>query len=128
MASLNFLKFLIGCALDKVVTKMDFYLLRFYKGREAADLIKRIKPYVLKPSELLTIKEGEIEVAGKVDVDSTVFVNGEPATITEPGYFTKRISVFKGEEEIIVTAKNRRGKETTIIRHIKVEENPLDKN
>ena len=102
---------------------VGYYLFGEYKGFLGSPSVS-----VNNPSELSIIKEGEIEVAGKVDVDSTVFVNGEPATITEPGYFTKRISVFKGEEEIIVTAKNRRGKETTIIRHIKVEENPLDKN
>ena len=88
MASLNFLKFLIGCALDKVVTKMDFYLLRFYKGREAADLIKRIKPYVLKPSELLTLYSLAKE---QTNID---------------GDFAE-VGVFKGvSAEIICKAKN----------------------
>src|SRR5438876_975044 len=58
---------------------------------------------------------------GKADIDSTIIINTEPVSISETGRFSKTMKVFKGDATIVVSAKNRRGKETIVTRHIKVE-------
>lgn len=98
-----------------IVGSISYYLFGEYRGYLGAPNLS-----IEKPIEQETVMEGELEVAGKADIDTTIIINGDPATLSEDGRFTKTIRVFEGETTIIVTARNRRGKETTIIRKITV--------
>jgi len=99
-----------------VVASIGYYPFQEYRGFLGTPTVS-----LEQPKEQQVVKEGEIEVIGKADIDTTVLVNGEPATVEETGKFKKTIQVIKGESTITVNAKNRRGKETTVIRTIKVE-------
>lgn len=99
-----------------VVLSVAYYLFQEYRGFLGSPRLT-----IEKPKEQEVIKTGELEVSGKTDIDSTVLVNGEPATLEESGRFTKKIEVFKGATTLTILAKNRRGKETTVTRRITVE-------
>lgn len=77
---------------------------------------------VYLPKEGQTV-ETEIVVSGKADVNATVTVNEEVATVDEEGNFEKRITLFPGKATITASAKNRLGRETVIKRHVSVQEN-----
>ena len=99
-----------------VVVAIFYYLFQEYKGFLGAPAL-----VVDQPKEEEVVKEGEVEVAGKSDIDTTILVNGEPAELSEDGRFTRKVQVFKGETTLTVIAKNRRWKETTVTRKITVE-------
>lgn len=99
-----------------IAASIIYYLFQEYRGFLGAPALT-----VERPQEEQVLSEGTIEVKGKADSDATILVNGEPVVLGKEGNFTKVIRIFKGEETIIVIAKNRRGKETTVRRQIKVE-------
>lgn len=99
-----------------ILVSIGYFLFQEYRGFLGAPKLS-----VEKPEEEEIVKEGEIEVAGKADSDSTVLVNGEAAAILGNGRFAKKIQVFKGEATLTIIAQNRRGKETTVTRRVKVE-------
>lgn len=99
-----------------IAASIIYYLFQEYRGFLGAPALT-----VDSPQEAQVLNEGTIEVKGKADSDATVLVNGEPVALSKEGYFTKVIRIFKGEETITVIAKNRRGKETTERRRIKVK-------
>lgn len=99
-----------------ILAAIGYYLFQEYRGFLGTPTL-----IVEKPKEAEVVKEGDIEVAGKADNDTTVLVNGEPVVLSENGEFKKIIHVFKGEAALTILAKNRRGRETTVTRHIKVE-------
>lgn len=99
-----------------VISAIGYYLFGEYRGFLGTPGLS-----VERPVEGAIVKEGEIEVAGKTDIDSTIVINTQPVSLSETGEFTKTLRVFKGETTILVSAKNRRGRETIVTRHIKVE-------
>lgn len=99
-----------------IVLAISYYLFGEYKGYLGAPTL-----LIEKPVEQVTVAEGEIDVVGKADIDTTVLINGDPAALSEDGRFTKTIRVFEGETVITVIARNRRGKESTVIRKIIVK-------
>jgi transcriptional regulator with XRE-family HTH domain len=99
-----------------VVCAIGYYLFSEYRGFLGAPRLN-----IEKPLEGAMVKEGEIEVAGKTDIDSTIIINTQPVSLSETGEFSKTMRVFKGEATVLISAKNRRGRETVITRHIKVE-------
>jgi transcriptional regulator with XRE-family HTH domain len=99
-----------------IVASIGYYLFGEYRGFLGAPTL-----IVEKPLEGAVVKEGEIEITGKADIDSTIVINTEPVSLSETGSFTKTMKVFRGDAIIVISAKNRRGKVTTLTRHIKVE-------
>lgn len=99
-----------------LLTLVAYYVFQEYRGFLGKPVL-----VVEKPKEEEVVKVGELEVLGKTDIDATVLVNGELATVDESGRFTTKIEVFKGETTLTISAKNRRGKETTVTRKIIVE-------
>ena len=99
-----------------LLISVAYYLFQEYRGFLGTPSL-----FIEKPKEEEVVKEGEIEVSGKTDIDATVLVNGELATVEENGRFTSKVEVFKGEITLTISAKNRRGKETTATRKIIVE-------
>ena len=64
--------------------------------------------------------EGEIvEIKGRADKDSSVYVNDELINIDETGNFSYEFKLFPGESTIYIKAINRREKETEISREVK---------
>jgi cytoskeletal protein RodZ len=63
----------------------------------------------------------DITVIGKADTEATVTVNNAMVSMNTNGKFSKQIALFPGKGEIIIKAKNRFGKETTITREVTVK-------
>lgn len=99
-----------------IIVSIAYYLFQEYRGFLGAPILA-----IDAPKEGEVVREGELAVLGKSDSDTSVVINGEPVTLEENGHFNKKIQVFKGEMTITISAKNRRGKETTVMRRIKVE-------
>ena len=63
----------------------------------------------------------DFTVSGKTDREATVTVNNEIVSINSNGEFIKRINLFPGKTTIIISAKNRFGKETVIQREVVIK-------
>lgn len=67
---------------------------------------------VYTPQDDIQITSRSIVVSGKTDPNATVYVNNEPAFLSENGEFKKQIDLFPGKSLIQIKAVNRFGKET----------------
>lgn len=72
------------------------------------------------PSEMAVISSSVIEVFGRTESNTTVFINGVPAFLDQNGVFKKSIDIFPGKTTIEIRAVNRFGRETVIKRHVEV--------
>ena len=75
---------------------------------------------VSSPKENMVVPSQIVIVEGKTDPNSTVFINSDPVTVDDRGYFKKNVSVFSGKATITVKAVSHFGKEKTLERHIEV--------
>jgi len=75
---------------------------------------------VSEPTENQTVNNYILEVDGKTDSDATVSVNDQPVIVDNSGSYTTQIEVSKDTNLIVVRAKSRSGKETTVSRRIRV--------
>ena len=73
---------------------------------------------ILEPKDGAVIKTREVIVSGKTDPDAVLVINNQPVLLEEDGKFTAKIEIFEKTQEIVVSAKARSGKETTITRKI----------
>ena len=80
---------------------------------------------VAKPTEGEIIKTQEVDIVGKTDPNSTVFINNETASLDKDGNFKKTINVFPGKAKIVIKAVNNFNKTTVLERHIEVK-SPLE--
>lgn len=78
---------------------------------------------VISPIEGQSISSNTVLVFGSTDNDAKVTVNNEPVLLDEEGKFSVNIEISKDTSEINIKATSRSGKETTIIRKIKVQSN-----
>lgn len=76
---------------------------------------------VSTPSENSIISSQTILVTGKTDLNSTVYVNNETASVDKDGNFKKTINVFPGKSKIVIKAVNNFNKTTILERHIEVK-------
>mgnify|MGYP001608444998 CR=1 FL=1 len=76
---------------------------------------------VSKPTEGQIIKTSEVEVMGKTDPNSTVFVNNQTASMDKDGNFRKNINVFPGKTKITIKVVNNFNKITILERQIEVK-------
>lgn len=63
----------------------------------------------------------DVTVSGKTDREASVTVNNEAVSLNSNGEFTKRLNLFPGKTTIIISAKNRFGKETVETREVTVK-------
>jgi len=75
---------------------------------------------VYKPSDGDSFNSTKIVVSGKTDSDATVYVNNQPASVSENGDYVTEIEVSENTKEIVVKAISRTGKETAVSRKIEV--------
>ena len=83
-----------------------------------------IKPpelFIEVPEDGQVVSQEKLIVKGKTDPDAAVLVNNQPTIVGEDGIFETEIEIFEGTGEVIVIAKSRSGKETTLSRKIDVE-------
>ncbi len=64
------------------------------------------------PGQNQTVKSLTIDVKGKTDADTTVFIEGEAVSVNSDGTFTKEIAVFPGKSTINFLVENRFGRKT----------------
>lgn len=76
---------------------------------------------VSSPKAGSPISAKDITVVGKTDPNATVFVNNDAVVVNSNGEFMKKITAFTGKSVIVVKAKNRLGRETTIEREVEVK-------
>ena len=67
---------------------------------------------IISPQNLSTVTSTEVNVIGKTDSNSTVYVNKDEVSVDQNGNFQKEINVFPGKETITVKAVNKFSRET----------------
>jgi cytoskeletal protein RodZ len=78
-------------------------------------------PLRISSPEQGAVVSQDITVVGKTDSEAAVTVNNEAVSLTNNGDFVKRLSLFPGKTTIVITSKNRFGKETKVVREITVK-------
>lgn len=76
---------------------------------------------IVSPKENAQISSATVQIIGETQPDSSVLIDGETASIDKEGNFKKEILLFPGAATIKITATNRFGRQTTIVRHIDVK-------
>jgi cytoskeletal protein RodZ len=92
-----------------------------YLGFQYVNFITPPNLNVEFPAEDQVITQETLEVSGETDPEATIRVNNQPVIVNDDGKFTTEIEIFEGTKEVIVVARSRSGKETTVVRKIKVE-------
>lgn len=72
------------------------------------------------PSEGMVVGRRELKVSGDVDGDAIVRVNNQPALVEDDGSFSAEIELVEGENEVVVRAVSRSGREVEIRRQVEV--------
>ncbi len=67
---------------------------------------------ILAPRNLTTVSSTQINVVGRTDSSSTVFVNQNEVSVDQNGNFQKEINVFPGKTTITVKAVNKFSRQT----------------
>lgn len=75
---------------------------------------------ISSPQQSVEVSQ-EVTVSGRTDREASVTVNNEAVSVNSNGEFTKRISLFPGQTTIVISAKNRFGKETIVTREVTVK-------
>lgn len=97
---------------------ISFLGLSVYLGFQYFSFRKAPFLELVSPSEGEKVFQEKIEVKGKAQPDSLVTINDTPVFLLLNGEFHLEVEVFPGENKIIVTAKNKFGKETKIERTV----------
>lgn len=82
--------------------------------------------FINPPLSVESPKEGavtgqEVQIRGRTDSNSTVYVNNYLVALNSDGEFSKSLLVFPGKTTITVTAESKFGKQTVIERTINVK-------
>src|SRR3989344_144196 len=68
---------------------------------------------VYNPQDRSVIVAQQLEVKGKTEPETNIFINKNPATVDRRGNFSKTISVFPGNFVLNIDAVNKFGKKTS---------------
>src|SRR3989344_1732239 len=98
-----------------ILTFIIFFI--FFQYREA---IFNPMLQVASPKEGETISSQDLQIVGKTDPNSVVYVENQPVSLDSEGNFKKIITVFPGKSIIDIKSVNRFGKQTEVKRHINV--------
>lgn len=105
------LTFLIGISMVLVV-------IATYLGIEYRRFVSPPRLNLELPVENQVVEGNKLLVKGSTDIDSTVEVNNQPVIIDNDGNFSLELAVSGKTKQIVVVAKSRSGKKTTIERNI----------
>ena len=103
-----------------LIISLFFAVFLSYLGFQLKKYFSPPKVVVERPLEDEETEEETIEIKGKADKDSSVYINDELINIDETGSFSYEFKLFPGENTIYIKAVNRRGKETIVSRQVKV--------
>jgi transcriptional regulator with XRE-family HTH domain len=75
-------------------------------------------PLTINTPKSEKIPSGDVIVSGKTSAYATVTIDNTPVSLDDEGGFSKKITLFPGEANIVVQAKNRFGRESTVTKHV----------
>lgn len=78
---------------------------------------------ISSPKENSIISSQKVNVVGKTDPNSTVFINNETASLDKNGNFTKTVNIFPGKTKITIKAVNNFSRTTIVDRYIEIKLN-----
>ncbi len=81
---------------------------------------------VIMPKENSVVSSQSVEVKGRTDPNSTLWINNDQISIKEDGTFKKKLNLFPGKTTLEFKVVNRFGKNTIIKREIEVKEEAID--
>jgi len=73
------------------------------------------------PVNNLVMAQDSVEVIGKTDPGATLMINNEPVTTSENGSFDVKVPLSPGLNTLTVTATNKFGKKSTVVRNLRLE-------
>lgn len=76
---------------------------------------------VTSPVNNSTVSQDEVKVMGKTDPSATLYINNERVNLDENGGFEVEIPLRAGLNTITVTAVNKHGRETKLVRNLRLE-------
>ena len=96
----------------------------FYLGFYLKNIFSQPQLRVIEPRDNLTVNHNFIDVIGEAETEAEVTINGELIPLGQEdgdSLFTKRINLKTGINNIVITAKKKYGRDTTITRQILVQ-------
>ena len=97
----------------------------FYLGFYLKNIFSPPQLKIIEPRDNLTINYNFINVIGEAEAEAEVTINGELIPLGQGdgnSLFTKRINLKTGINTIVITAKKKYGRDTTITRQILVQD------
>ena len=107
------LTFFLGTGLI-LVSVLGYLVLQYLKFVNPPSL------EIYRPTEAQMVTTASLEVVGKTDLGSTIKINNQPALVNDNGEFATEIEVNQSTSQIEIVATSRGGKQTRILRTIKV--------
>jgi len=118
--------FLIVPKIVKSIVVVIIILICFlYLGFYLKNIFSSPQLKIIEPQNNLTINHNFIDVIGEVETEVEVTINGELIPLDQgdgDNLFTKRINLKIGINTIVITAKKKYGRNTTITRQILVQD------
>ena len=78
---------------------------------------------VSSPVNNLVMTQDSVEVVGKTDPGAKLLINNEPVSILENGSFDVKVPLSPGINTLTIVASNKFGKQTTLVRNLRLESN-----
>ncbi|PJA49795.1 hypothetical protein CO169_01075 [Candidatus Shapirobacteria bacterium CG_4_9_14_3_um_filter_39_13] len=73
---------------------------------------------IMSPISQIQVNQETIEVVGRADPDSLVTVNRETVLLSPDGEFRHQMTLFPGENNLVVEATSKLGKKTSVERTV----------
>lgn len=105
-------------AISTIVLVLAFFSYLFYQYKSYTDAPTLV---VENPKEDITLSGDIIEVSGKTDRDSQVFLNSQKLVVDASGNFSTKIGLAEGINVLNFLAVNKLGKESKISKNVVVK-------
>jgi cytoskeleton protein RodZ len=83
------------------------------------------KLVLVEPTSDQTVTHSSIVVVGETRAEAELTINGQPVFVDAEGHFRETVSLQAGLNQIAIVAKNKLGRDTTIVRNIQANLNPV---
>ncbi len=98
--------------ISAILVVLVFVGLFFYLYQKMDKFVAVPELIVLNPENDSVIEQSQVFVKGKTDGGNEVFINNQPVTVDEKGFFSQQVILKNGVNVIVVKSVNRFGKET----------------
>lgn len=75
---------------------------------------------LIRPLQNEEVRGDTVSVEGRTDPDTVLTINNKTVALSEDGSFREEVPVLKGEFTILVTAKDRNGRQSKVVRKVRV--------